>query len=76
MTDADVRLAPLMRAGLRAALAAAAPFAAVLIALPLINLGGGLPAGWWVLAVLFYPFTWILAGRFVAQADRAEESVS
>lgn len=72
MSDDDVLLSSLIRKGLRLAMGAALPFVLTLAIFPLVAPRLGTLA-WFLLAVAFYPFTWILAGRFVAAADRAEE---
>jgi uncharacterized membrane protein (DUF485 family) len=70
-----------MRKQASLSLGVAAIFVAILIALPLVNLYapklaatpvGGFSLTWLVLAVLFYPITWLLSTYFVNASERVE----
>ena len=73
-----------MRRQARLGLRIAAVFVLILIGLPLLNLFypdamaapvGGFSLGWLLLAVLFYPVTWLLSWTFVRGSDRAEDAI-
>jgi hypothetical protein len=60
----------------------AAVFLIILLGLPLMNLGFpglvqmhvlGLPMAWLALAMLIYPFVWVLAWYFVATSRKYED---
>ena len=74
----------LMRRQSRLGLRIAAVFVLILVALPLLNLYlpdamaarvGGFSLTWLLLAVLFYPVTWLLSWVFVRGSDRAEDAI-
>ncbi len=82
-TDRDL-VRRIMRRQAALSLRIAATFVAVLLALPLLNLlapalmanrVGGFTLAWLVLAVLFYPLTWILSRWFVVSSDRIEAEI-
>lgn len=61
-----------------------AVFIAVLLGLPLLNAlapelmamrVGGFTLTWLLLAVLFYPLTWVLSRWFVSASDRIESEI-
>lgn len=73
-----------MRRQARLGLRVAAAFVLILIGLPLLNLYypdamagrvGGFTLTWLLLAVLFYPVTWLLSWIFVRGSDRAEDAI-
>ena len=73
-----------MRRQARLGLRIAAVFVLILVGLPLLNLYlpdamaapvGGFSLGWLLLAVLFYPVTWLLSWVFVRGSDRAEDAI-
>ena len=75
----------LMRKQAALSMRVAAVFVVFLIGLPLVNLyfprqAGteeyGFPLTWLVLAVLFYPFTWILSAYFVRRSDALEAQIA
>ena len=62
----------------------AAVFVLILVGLPLLNLYlpdvmgtkvGGFSLTWLLLAVLFYPITWLLSWSFVKGSDRIEAAI-
>ena len=74
----------IMRRQARLGLRIAAVFVLILVGLPLLNLYlpdamaapvGGFSLGWLLLAVLFYPVTWLLSWVFVRGSDRAEDAI-
>ena len=74
----------IMRRQARLGLRIAAIFVLILVGLPLLNLYapdtmaaqiGGFSFGWLLLAVLFYPVTWLLSWIFVRGSDRAEDAI-
>ena len=73
-----------MRRQARLGLRIAAVFVLILVGLPLLNLVlpdamaarvGGFSLTWLLLAVLFYPVTWLLSWLFVRGSDRAEDEI-
>ena len=73
-----------MRRQARLGLRIAAVFVLILVGLPLLNLYlpdtmamrvGGFSLTWLLLAVLFYPVTWLLSWLFVSGSDRAEDEI-
>lgn len=73
-----------MRRQARLGLWIAAIFVSILVGLPLLNLlapetmaaqVGGFPLTWLLLAVLFYPVTWVLSFAFVRGSDRVEDEI-
>jgi uncharacterized membrane protein (DUF485 family) len=81
MPDREELLRRVMRRQLRLSLAVATVFVVVLAGLPLLNYFrpfemaqriGGFPLGWLILALLFYPLTWLLSAYFVRASDRLE----
>ncbi|SRR5579884_1233459 len=78
----EVLLEDLIRRQLRLGVRVAAVFLVILFGLPLMNLGFpelvqmrvlGLPMSWLALAMLIYPFVWLLAGYFVSTARKYED---
>ena len=74
----------LMRRQSRLGLRIAAVFVLILVGLPLLNLYvpdvmatpvGGFSLTWLLLAVLFYPVTWLLSWIFVRGSDRIEAAL-
>lgn len=74
----------IMRRQSRLSLRIAAVFVGILVGLPLLNLVapgamatpvGGFPLTWLLLALLFYPVTWLLSWLFVSGSDRAEDEI-
>lgn len=74
----------IMRRQAALSLRIAAVFVLVLLAIPLLNLFapglmgmrvGGFTLTWLLLAVLFYPLTWILSRWFVRASDRIEADI-
>jgi uncharacterized membrane protein (DUF485 family) len=62
----------------------AAIFVVILVGIPLLNFYapalmatriGGFPLTWLLLAVLFYPITWVLSFAFVRGSDRIEAAI-
>lgn len=81
-TYGEILLADLMQRQLVLAIGVAAAFLAVLLGLPLLDLFlpalaatqlFGLPLSWLALAVLVYPFLWLLATYYVSTAKRYED---
>ena len=77
-----VLLEDLIRRQLMLAISVAAVFLVILFGLPLMNLGFpelvqmrvlGLPMSWLALAVLVYPFLWVLAVYFVSTSKKNED---
>ena len=77
-----VLLEDLIRRQLTLAISVAAVFLVILFGLPLMNLGFpelaqmrvlGLPMSWLALAVLVYPFLWVLAVYFVSTSKKNED---
>ena len=73
-----------MRRQARLALRIAAVFVLILVGLPLLNLYapeamaarvGGFTLTWLLLALLFYPVTWILSWLYVRGSDREEDAI-
>ncbi len=73
-----------MRRQARLGLRIAAVFVLILVGLPLLNLYlpetmglrvGGFTLTWLLLAILFYPVTWLLSWLFVRGSDRAEDAL-
>jgi hypothetical protein len=78
----EVLLEDLIRRQLMLAISVAAVFVAILFGLPLMNLVFpelvqmrvlGLPMSWLALAVLVYPFLWLLAVYFVSTSRKNED---
>jgi hypothetical protein len=78
----EVLLEDLMRRQRRLAISVATVFLIVLLGLPLMNLGFpslvqmhvlGLPMSWLALAILIYPFVWVLAWYFVSTSRKYED---
>ncbi len=74
----------IMRRQARLGLRVAAVFVLILVGLPLLNLYypeamatgiGGFSLTWLLLAVLFYPVTWLLSWLFVRGSDRIEARI-
>lgn len=74
-----------MRRQAALSLRVAAVFILLLVALPLANLYlpeamggkvGGFPLTWLLLAVLFYPVTWVLSAYFVRKSEEVEASLA
>ena len=77
-----VLLEDLIRRQLMLAISVAAVFLVILFGLPLMNLAFpelvqmrvlGLPMSWLALAVLVYPFVWVLAVYFVSTSKKNED---
>jgi uncharacterized membrane protein (DUF485 family) len=60
-------------------------FSAALFGLPILNWlapgpmnwnVGGFTLTWLLLAVLFYPLTWVLAGFFIRESDKIEHQIT
>ena len=73
-----------MRRQSRLSLRITVVFVLILVGLPLLNLAapgamatpvGGFPFTWLLLALLFYPVTWLLSWLFVSGSDRAEDEI-
>jgi uncharacterized protein DUF485 len=78
----EILLEDLIRRQLRLGISVAAVFLIILLGLPLMNLGFpglvqmhvlGLPMAWLALAMLIYPFVWVLAWYFVATSRKYED---
>ena len=78
----EILLEDLMRRQLRLGISVAAVFLVSLLGLPLMNLGFpglvqmhvlGLPMSWLALAILVYPFVWVLACYFVSTSRKYED---
>ena len=78
----EILLEDLMRRQLRLGVSVAAVFLIILLGLPLMNLGFpglvqmhvlGLPMAWLGLAMLIYPFVWVLAWYFVVTSRKYED---
>src|SRR4051794_13937145 len=78
----EILLEDLIRRQLRLGVSVAAVFLIILFGLPLMNLGFpglvqmhvlGLPMAWLGLALLIYPFVWVLAWYFVATSRKYED---
>ena len=74
----------IMRRQAALGLRVAAVFVLILVGLPLLNLYlpdvmatkvGGFSLTWLLLAVLFYPITWVLSWSFVKGSDRIEAAI-
>jgi uncharacterized membrane protein (DUF485 family) len=68
----------------RLSLRVAAVFLVLLLAIPLVNFYApkivqidvfGFTLAWLILAVLFYPLTWVLSSYFVKQSDLIEAQI-
>lgn len=77
--------ADVMRRQASLSLRVTAVFAVILLGLPLINhflpelanaQVGGFTLSWLILAVLFYPLTWLLSGYFIRESDRIEADIT
>jgi uncharacterized membrane protein (DUF485 family) len=78
----EILLEDLIRRQLRLGVSVAAAFLVILLGLPLMNLGFpslmqmpvlGLPMAWLALAILVYPFVWVLAWYFVTTSRKYED---
>ena len=78
----EILLEDLIRRQLRLGVSVAAVFLIILLGLPLMNLGFpgleqmhvlGLPMAWLGLAMLIYPFVWVLAWYFVVTSRKYED---
>src|SRR5947199_132367 len=78
----EILLEDLIRRQLRLGISVAAVFLVILLGLPLMNLGFpglvqmhvlGLPMSWLALAILIYPFVWVLAWYFVVTSRKYED---
>ena len=78
----EILLEDLIRRQLRLGVSVAAVFLIILFGLPLMNLGFpglvqmhvlGLPMAWLGLAMLIYPFVWVLAWYFVVTSRKYED---
>lgn len=75
----------IMRRQAALSLRVAAVFVLLLIALPLANLYlpdlmgtriSGFTLTWFILAILFYPITWVLSSYFVKKSEEVEAELS
>ena len=83
--DRAVLARTIMRRQARLGLRIALVFVLILVGLPLLNLYlpeamatrvGGFSITWLLLAVLFYPVTWLLSWLFVRGSDRVEDEIA
>ena len=74
-----------MRRQAALSLRVAACFVVILLGLPLVNQFlpqvaqinvGGFSLTWLILAILFYPFTWLLSGYFIRESNTIEKQIA